>query len=145
MTPSPTLQKFQFPGSVVAQYDHWVVMIRPQQITPLSCILATRSCVTSLAQLSAAEAAQLPKVIAAYERAVRRCAPALKFNYLALMMVDPNPHFHAIPRYTEPFEFDGLMHIDADFPKPPSLSGASETQPELRDRWRDLLAERWID
>lgn len=41
---------------------------------------------------------------------------AEKFNYLALMMFDPEVHFHVIPRYPQPVHFEGKKFIDPDWP-----------------------------
>ena len=41
-----------------------------------------------------------------------------------LMMVDPNVHFHVIPRYPEPRSWSGIEFPDAGWPGPPQL-GAS--------------------
>jgi len=81
-----TLQRFGYPGSVITQYVHWAVMVRPSQLTLGCTIIAAKSACTSLGGLSPDEAAELPQVIGDLERTVRRIAPASKFNYLALMM-----------------------------------------------------------
>jgi len=36
-----------------------------------------------------------------------------------LMMVDPDVHFHVLPRYENPREFGGRTHNDRFWPKPP--------------------------
>ena len=47
-----------------------------------------------------------------------------RINYLMLMMVDPHVHFHVIPRYSDDREFDGLLFVDAGWPKTPDLTQA---------------------
>jgi diadenosine tetraphosphate (Ap4A) HIT family hydrolase len=37
------------------------------------------------------------------------------------MMVDPNVHFHVIPRYSAPREWNGMPFPDAGWPGPPQL------------------------
>lgn len=138
-----TLQRFGHPGASIIEYDHWVVLIRPLQVTPYCCVLAARSDALSLAGLSREEAAELPSVIKGFETAVRQLAPAVKFNYLALMMIDPNPHFHAIPRYAEELAIDGAVYRDTDYPRPPDPTRAAELDPAVRDLWRTRLAEHW--
>jgi diadenosine tetraphosphate (Ap4A) HIT family hydrolase len=138
-----TLRRFASPGSVVAEYEHWVVAIRPQQPTPLCCVLAARTDATGLGALTGPEAAELPRVVRDFEAAVRGVAPVAKFNYLALMMVDPNPHFHAVPRYAQPLELDGVVYRDADYPRPPQLAGVPDAALDLRQRWCALLSARW--
>ena len=41
-----------------------------------------------------------------------------------LMMVDPNVHFHVIPRYSEPRSWGGIEFPDAGWPGPPRLDSA---------------------
>jgi diadenosine tetraphosphate (Ap4A) HIT family hydrolase len=38
-----------------------------------------------------------------------------------LMMVDPNPHFHVIPRYSGTRIWNGVEFPDAGWPKAPQL------------------------
>jgi diadenosine tetraphosphate (Ap4A) HIT family hydrolase len=38
-----------------------------------------------------------------------------------LMMVDPNVHFHVIPRYSEPRSWGGIDFPDAGWPGPPRV------------------------
>jgi diadenosine tetraphosphate (Ap4A) HIT family hydrolase len=138
-----TLQRFGHPGAAITEYEHWVVLIRPQQPTPYCCVLAARSGALGLGALSRDEAAELPSVIQGFEAAVRQLAPAVKFNYLALMMVDPHPHFHAIPRYAMDLNVDGTVLRDIDYPRPPDLSRAQQADPITLDRWRTRLAVHW--
>ena len=43
-----------------------------------------------------------------------------------LMMVDPNVHFHVIPRYSEPRRWNGIEFPDAGWPGPPQLASSVE-------------------
>jgi diadenosine tetraphosphate (Ap4A) HIT family hydrolase len=135
-----TLQHFGHPAAVIFERRHWVVLIRPRQTTPYSAVISARSAAERLADLTPDEAAELPAVIAAYEAAVRRLAPAVKFNYLALMMVDPHPHFHAIPRYQSVITIDGVAHEDRDFPRPPDVLRGLDIDAATLERWRARLA-----
>ena len=48
-----------------------------------------------------------------------------KINYLILMMVDPNVHYHVIPRYSEPASFERWTLEDGGWPGQPDLAGGS--------------------
>lgn len=139
-----TLKRFGYPASIVKEFEHWVVLIRPVQTTPLNCIVAARAEVTSLGGLTPSAGAELPLVMGSFESTVKRIAPAVKFNYLALMMVDPNPHFHAIPRYAAPLKLDGRSYGDIAYPKPPDVLQGLEIDSATLERWRALLAAHWI-
>jgi diadenosine tetraphosphate (Ap4A) HIT family hydrolase len=138
-----TLQRFGYPDSVIRDYVHWVVMVRPAQVTMGCAIIAAKSACTSLGDLSPDEAAELPQVISDFEAAIRRIAPASKFNYLALMMVDPNPHFHAIPRYAGEVHAGGTVFTDLTFPNPPDLRHVHELASGQLEDVRRLLAANW--
>lgn len=139
-----TLERFGYPQAAVREFDHWVVLIRPVQSTPLSCVIAARSAVTSLGALTPVEFAELPIALREYEATVKSLAGATKFNYLALMMVDPNPHFHAIPRYASPASIDGRQFVDARFPRPPDALQDIGTDPPTREKWRRWLEAEWL-
>lgn len=49
-----------------------------------------------------------------------------KMNYLMLMMVDPNVHYHVLPRYAEPTTFETWTIEDIGWPGQPDLSGGSD-------------------
>ncbi|WEF31401.1 hypothetical protein [Pseudoduganella chitinolytica] len=140
-----TLQRFGYPASVVRKYQHWSVLIRPAQITPFCCVIAAHAPVLSLGALPPAAGAEFPAVVRAFEATVRRLAPAMKFNYLALMMVDPNPHFHAIPRYAVPFTLGDASFSDTAYPKPVNPLADLAVGPATLEQWRTLLADHWID
>lgn len=138
-----TLQGFGYPHSLIREYVHWVAMIRPAQVTLGCVVIAAKSDATSLGGLAPREAAELPLVIRDFEHAVRSFAPALKFNYLALMMVDPNPHFHAIPRYEAAVRFGATLFADATFPKPPDLAHWHRLDEAELESVRAELARNW--
>lgn len=140
-----TLLGFSYPDSIVKEFDHWVVLIRPVQTTPLSCIIAARAGVESIGELGPLAGAELPLVIRGFERAVKLVAQAVKFNYLALMMVDPNPHFHAIPRYETPVTIGGHSFTDTAFPKPVNVLTGLKANATVLKEWQSLLAASWED
>ena len=117
-----TIGKFGYPASLLHEYRSWVVLLRPAQPTLGSLVLACKEDATSLGSVSSAAYAELSTAIADLERALREVFDFRKINYLALMMVDPHVHFHVIPRYAEPREFEGAKCEDAAWPKPPDLS-----------------------
>ncbi len=138
-----TLQKFGYPNSVICEYDHWVVMIRPRQITFGCVVIAAKSAGVSFGELAPEEAAEFPKVVRHFEGTIRRMASADKFNYLGLMMVDPNPHFHAIPRYAREVIVDGMTFRDGVFPRPPDVNAVHELDAAQLDAIRQRLIDRW--
>jgi diadenosine tetraphosphate (Ap4A) HIT family hydrolase len=121
---NPTIQAFAFPASLVREFEHWVVLVRPDQVTLGSLVLAAKSDVTAYGALPPEAFAEQGAIIAAIERGLRAFVQYEKINYLMLMMVDPNPHFHVIPRYSGTRTWGGLELPDPGWPKAPQLGSA---------------------
>jgi diadenosine tetraphosphate (Ap4A) HIT family hydrolase len=119
--PHATLLKFGYPHSVVAEFKHWVVLLRPQQVTLAALVLASKSEAASLSLLPPEAFAEMHAAVQAIETALRSFRPFDKINYLALMMVDPHVHFHVLPRYASEQIFGGVAFRDAGWPGVPDL------------------------
>ncbi|WP_067733572.1 HIT family protein [Novosphingobium naphthalenivorans] len=119
-----TMEKFGYPATLVAEFAHWVVLARPAQPTLGSLVLAAKSDATAFSDLSAEAHAELKQVTTAIERALGKAVDYAKLNYLMLMMVDPNVHFHVIPRYEGAREWQGREFVDVGWPKVPDLGHA---------------------
>lgn len=139
-----TMRTFGYPASVVAEYDHWAVLLRPSQATLGALVLACREDATAFAGISPAAFAEFGGVVADIEAALRRAFAYDKINYLMLMMVDPHVHLHVLPRYAGPREFAGVAFTDSGWPRLPDLANApnipdacrSALMTTLRDSWR---------
>lgn len=116
-----TLKKFGYPGTLIKEYEHWLVLLRPQQVTLGSLILIEKSGQTRFSDLHEASFAEFGRTVKAVEKALATLFAYDKINYLMLMMVDPEVHFHVIPRYATDREFSGIACIDAGWPKLPDL------------------------
>ncbi|WP_033073978.1 HIT family protein [Sphingopyxis sp. MWB1] len=119
-----TMEKFGYPATLIAEYEHWVVLLRPAQPTLGALVLAAKSDATAFGDLPAAAHAELKQVTAAIEAALRQASDYARINYLMLMMVDPHVHFHVLPRYEETRSGAGLTIADAGWPGPPDLAQA---------------------
>jgi diadenosine tetraphosphate (Ap4A) HIT family hydrolase len=131
---NPTIEKFGYPATQVREYEHWLVLLRPAQVTLGSLVLAAKSDVTAFSALPRAAFAEQADVIAAIERALTALTGYERINYLMLMMVDPNVHFHVIPRYSEPRRWNGVEFPDAGWPGPPRLDSAVTLDPQQLGR-----------
>jgi diadenosine tetraphosphate (Ap4A) HIT family hydrolase len=120
----PTLAKFNYPRTLVVEDDHWAVLVRTAQPTLGALVLAARRDVTSLAALTPVEAAALPAMAARIERMLATVVAPDKLNYLALMMVDPQVHFHVLPRYAGTRQWRDVVLADAGWPGVPQLQPA---------------------
>ncbi len=121
-----TLQKFGYPETMVATFNNWVVVARRHQVTLGSLVLIANSDATSFAALPREAYAELDVVTRRIETALKAFRKFDKINYIMLMMVDPQVHFHVIPRYGAAQNFAGESFADAAWPGPPDLkSGAT--------------------
>ncbi len=138
-----TMRKFGYPDTLVAEYDRWVVLLRPRQATLGALVLACREPATAFGQVSAAAFGELGKIVGSIEATLARVFAYDRINYLMLMMVDREVHFHVLPRYARDREFAGAMFVDAGWPQAPELAGATELTAEARGRLLDALRGQW--
>lgn len=119
-----TILRFGYPATLVADYENWVVLLRPAQPTLGSLILAAKGDATAFADLPPAAFAEMGIAVADIEAALKGAVDYARINYLMLMMVDPHVHFHVIPRYQGTREAEGLAVEDKGWPKVPALGEA---------------------
>lgn len=119
-----TIRKFGYPETLIEEFDHWLLLLRPAQPTLGSLILAAKSEVTSFAELPDQAFAELAVVSRAIESALAAAVAHEKLNYLMLMMVDPHVHYHVIPRYDGVRTHGGVAFADHGWPKLPELGTA---------------------
>src|SRR5689334_17415269 len=127
---NPTIEKFGYPTTLIREYEHWLVLLRPEQVTLGSLVLAAKSDARAWGDLPSEAFAEQSEVTAAIERNLRDFVQYEKINYLMLMMVDPNVHFHVIPRYSAPRNWNGSDFPDAGWPGPPRLELAIKLDDE---------------
>ncbi len=133
-----TIEKFGWPATLIAEFTHWVVLLRPAQPTLGSLVLAAKSDATAFGDLPAEAHAELKTVTMAIEAALGKAVDYARINYLMLMMVDPHVHFHVIPRYEGTRSAAGVTVPDAGWPGQPDLGAAVKLDSEL-DSLRDWL------
>ena len=97
-TPNATAVKFGHPASLIRDYRHWLVLARPQQATLGALVLVCTDEAKAFSQISVRAFEELAQVTADLDAALTRCFRPDKLNYLMLMMVDPDVHFHVLPR-----------------------------------------------
>ncbi|WP_088182003.1 HIT family protein [Sphingobium sp. Z007] len=128
-----TIAKFGYPATLIAEFDHWVVLLRAAQPTLGSLILAAKSDATAFGDLPVAAHTELKTVTATIEAALSQAVDYAKINYLMLMMVDPHVHFHVIPRYEGERTGGGVTVPDAGWPGQPDLGKAVKLDGALDD------------
>ena len=138
-----TIKTFGYPNSLIKEFDHWVIMIRPAQVTIGSVVLACKEESESLGDTSPEAYAELSLITKELENTLRNTFGMKKINYLALMMVDKNVHFHVIPRYSEDIEFNNVTFKDFGWPKLPEMGKFNNSETEMLEKIKNHLIENW--
>ncbi len=138
-----TLVKFGLPATLIADYKHWTVLLRPAQVTLGSLILGAKGEWSAFSQIPPQAFAELAHVTRCLETGLRNFRAYDKINYLMLMMVDPHVHFHVIPRYAAAQRFEDVEFPDTGWPGQPNLAGAIALPAEVHARLRDAIRRDW--
>jgi diadenosine tetraphosphate (Ap4A) HIT family hydrolase len=138
-----TMVKFGYPGSLLREYEHWVVLLRPAQVTLGSLVLAAKSDVTAFGQLPAGAHAELAVITKDIEGSLSKEIGYQRINYLMLMMVDPDVHFHIFPRYEGSRTINGTQIEDRGWPGPPDLGSGQAIPDESFAMLRQSLMQNW--
>jgi len=137
-----TAKKFGYPDSLLAEFDHWLVLLRPAQVTLGSLVLLCKDPVGRFADISAEASTGLQPAVARIEAVLTEAFQYDKVNYLMLMMVDPDVHFHVLPRYASERTYAGAVFTDDAWPGPPAITSALDVPSALLDTLRDDLRAR---
>jgi diadenosine tetraphosphate (Ap4A) HIT family hydrolase len=140
---NPTALAFGYPGSKIAETDHWLILLRPKQPTFGALVLVCKETVQAFSEVSPAAFADLQVAVTGIERLLKAQVDYEKINYLMLMMVDKDVHFHVLPRYAGVREHEGLTFPDAGWPAAPALGSAVELSPDAVERLAARFAQAW--
>ncbi len=138
-----TIEKFGWPATLIGETAHWVVLLRPAQVTLGSLVVAAKSDALAFGALPTGFHADLAIVTRRVEALLSAAVGYERINWLMLMMVDPHVHFHVFPRQEGTRERYGLTLSDAGWPGPPDLKSATALSDEQMKLLRDWLAGHW--
>lgn len=137
------MQKFGAPATVIHQFQHWSVLLRPAQLTLGALVLVAHDPVQSFSELSSASFAELQLATNQLDSALKKSFHYDKLNYMMLMMVDPDVHFHVIPRYAQSKEFAGQSFHDAGWPSVPDFKKINATDVNVNQQIIEHLISNW--
>lgn len=138
-----TMKAFGYPGSLVKEYAHWVVLVRPKQVTLGTLALVCKEPAEAFSAISPHAFSELKDAVIDIERGLKAAFQYDKINYLMLMMVDRQVHFHVIPRYAAPRSFAGVTVNDVGWPKQADLAAAAPFSKAQLGELRDHLRKAW--
>jgi diadenosine tetraphosphate (Ap4A) HIT family hydrolase len=138
-----TLRNFGYPGTLVRDYAHWCILLRPAQVTLGALVLAAKSEARTFGGLEVAAFTELATIARDIGNVFESFPRAEKTNYLMLMMVDPNVHFHVLPRYSGSRAFEGITFEDRGWPGQPDLKGAPAITPQIFSSILQTVKSNW--
>jgi diadenosine tetraphosphate (Ap4A) HIT family hydrolase len=139
-----TIRKFGHPATLVRELAHWVVLLRPKQPTLGSLILACKDEAKTFPAITPAAFAELGRATREIEATLASLFRYDKINYLMLMMVDPDVHFHVIPRYASERAVGGVRFVDTGWPKVPDLGHEHALTDDVFTVLRATIADSWV-
>jgi diadenosine tetraphosphate (Ap4A) HIT family hydrolase len=140
---NPTALSFGFPATQIAETASWRVLVRPKQPTFGALVLICKDEAKAFSDISAAAFADLQVAVKGLEAMLKRVVNHQKINYLMLMMVDPDVHFHVIPRYEGVRMHEGVAFADAGWPGAPALGEAVDLGQDRAARLAEMLRAAW--
>jgi diadenosine tetraphosphate (Ap4A) HIT family hydrolase len=114
--------KFKIDELLIHETEHWMWSLRPGQVTLGAGVLSLKRECPVFSGLSHEEFSDLYNIIIVVEKTLKQTFNYDIMNYLMLMMVDKQVHYHVIPRYERIIDFFGISWEDSDWPGEPNLA-----------------------
>lgn len=138
-----TARKFGYPRTKVAETDSWLILVRPQQPTYGTLVLICKEEAKAFSDLGVAAFADMKRAVDGIEALLRHTVAYDRINYMMLMMVDPDVHFHVVPRYEGERIYAHHVFKDAGWPGPPALASHVALSEEEAAAFAAELSARW--
>ncbi|WP_440898004.1 HIT family protein [Amphibacillus sp. Q70] len=136
-------KKFKTKDLLIYETEYWVWSLRPVQATPGAGILSLKRECQTFSELNQEEFSDLNNIIKAIEKTLKKTFNYDIMNYLMLMMVDKQVHYHIIPRYDKAIDFIGLYWKDSGWPGVPNLAG-EEIKIEILYEIQSIIKENLV-
>jgi len=117
------IEKFKVDSLQIFETDYWCWSLRPVQTTIGAGILSLKREEEHFSGITEDESKDLIKIVRVIENTLTKLFGYQRINYLMLMMVDLQVHYHTIPRYDKEISYFGKTWVDNDWPKPPTITG----------------------
>jgi diadenosine tetraphosphate (Ap4A) HIT family hydrolase len=98
------------------------VRIPQDQPTYGALVLVCKEEAAAFSDLSVSAFTDMKRAVDGIEALLRHTVAFERINYLMLMMVDPDVHFHVLPRYNGERIYGGRSFVDAGWPGQPALA-----------------------
>ena len=135
MKKSMTEFKYKFKTEELLIYEskYWIWSLRPVKATLGAGVLSLKRECPVLSELTQEEFSDLNNIIKVIEKTLKQTFNYDIMNYLMLMMLDKQVHYHVIPRYERTINFAGKSWKDSGWPGVPNLAGNELDIQELHE------------
>jgi diadenosine tetraphosphate (Ap4A) HIT family hydrolase len=116
------LTKFDCQNLLIKEYNHWYLLLRKEQVTIGSLVLIEKSLKTNYSDITIESFLDFGNIVKEIEPVLKDLFKYNKINYLMLMMIDNEVHYHVIPRYSKDTIFNGLIFFDEGWPGLPNFT-----------------------
>lgn len=131
-------EKFNIQDYTIYETDHWIWSLRPLQGTVGAGVLSLKRPCPVLSEVLKDEFADLDQMIKVIEGTLKRTFNYDIMNYLMLMMVDKQVHYHVFPRYEHNVSLGNKSYTDQNWPKPPELAGEPLSDQEMTEIFTEI-------
>lgn len=125
--------KFKIEELLISESKYWIWSLRPVQATLGAGVLSLKRECPEFSELNQEEFCDLKNIIKVIEKTLKITFNYDVMNYLMLMMVDKQVHYHVIPRYERTIDFAGTSWMDSGWPGVPNLTGNELDMHELHE------------
>lgn len=115
--------KFKVTELKICETEYWIWSLRPVQATLGAGVLSLKRECPVFSELEQKEFCDLNNIIKVIEKTLKTTFNCDIINYLMLMMVDKQVHYHVIPRYERTIDFARTSWKDSGWPGVPNLAG----------------------
>jgi len=135
--------KFKTDEFLIYESKDWIWSLRPVQATLGSGVLFIKRECPVFSELNQEEFCDLNNIIKVIEKTLKATFNYDIMNYLMLMMVDKQVHYHVIPRYERIINFAGISWKDLGWPGVSNLAG-DETDVKVLNEIKNEIKKNLI-
>ena len=106
----------------IKQFMHWTLLINYMQPTLGSALVVLNRHVSDLSDIKLYEAKDYWDITNLLEKSLKLSFNPQRINHLMLANAVKHVHYHVVPRYSEPREFEGMTFTDEKFGHMPILT-----------------------
>ena len=132
-------KKFRLDLLTIQSNRHWILSVRPGQLTLGSMVVSSVNNNLNFTDLSLEAGSDLSSILAIAENAAKQIYGAVRINVVCLMMQDPLIHFHIIPRYDNPLVRYNVEWVDNYWPGPPVFHALTTSEDILKSVKTDII------